>query len=290
MPAAVVAAAATGLAQVSVLSASSSLGALNSGAWLEGSARRAAGSGCRGRNLRRLQLDLWRVSRVCAVPPSARLTADKSPDVGQTKLLNRSKVDGNDPKSNPVATLKVTRTLSSTFPTSDANIGEFFASKEGRSAVLNLSKLRRVEDLGNSVYRCYVGGINFLSFSVEPVVDIRAVTALDHCTVEMLQCRLVGPGVVEQHVDRHFAAALQNKLTWRPGPEGQLVTSVVDITVELEVYTMPFKILPLATVEVPGNQVLLGLLAALQPAFLSAMQDSYVDWAQHKAQQDGVQS
>ncbi|CAI7757423.1 unnamed protein product, partial [Closterium sp. NIES-54] len=80
---------------------------------------------------------------------------------------------------------------------------------------------------------------------------------------------------------------LKNVMTWQPCQqvEGHVVLSMSsEIRVSLEVYTLPFTLLPLSAVEKPGNKMLSALLSQLCPAFLNDVAADLAQWhEQHRA-------
>eukprot|EP00850_Spirogloea_muscicola_P018123 SM000162S02401 [mRNA] locus=s162:232721:233562:- [translate_table: standard] len=126
--------------------------------------------------------------------------------------------------------------------------------------------------------------IEAFNLVVAPVIDLRIGFTGDGCTVEMLCCKgtasgsppqprpttayavadtsdcealrrlrqFEGSGIIEQQNQR-FAASLQNVLTWDEAEVLPMLHVDVDLEVCLEVFTLPFTLLPLSAVETPGN-------------------------------------
>jgi len=73
---------------------------------------------------------------------------------------------------------------------------------------------RKIERLGDDRFRCHVGRLAFLGFSVEPVLTVSVETGPRGCTIALLGCELRGSPAVER-AGGQFEAAMANRVTWR---------------------------------------------------------------------------
>jgi hypothetical protein len=70
---------------------------------------------------------------------------------------------------------------------------------------LNHPQIERVDD---TTFRCYVGQLAFLGFSVEPVITVSVTVEPRGCTIRLLSCRLQGSKLVEE-VNNKFTAQVR---------------------------------------------------------------------------------
>ncbi|GBG60597.1 hypothetical protein CBR_g8618 [Chara braunii] len=158
-------------------------------------------------------------------------------------------------------------------------LSSFLRQPAGRESMLNARALRKIEPLEDDLYRCYLGTTEFFGIAVTPVIDLQVTVADSDCLVEMLSCRFEGSNQVHE-INRRFSASLSNRLHWEPmGSRQLLLKNDVNLSVSLEVFTLPFTMLPISAVEVPGNTLLQALLERLVPLFLQQLKDDYTAWA-----------
>ncbi|MCO5568550.1 hypothetical protein L7F22_022249 [Adiantum nelumboides] len=128
--------------------------------------------------------------------------------------------------------------------------------------------------------RCTLPKLEILSFEVAPVVDLSVVANEQECVVEMLSCKFQGSEVVESQNER-FSASMRNQLTWdSKNGRGPLLEVNMELNVSLEVYTLPFTLLPISTVETPGNAILQAMVDRMVPLFLEHLLNDYYRWSQ----------
>lgn len=163
------------------------------------------------------------------------------------------------------------------------HLSTFLQQPAGTQSMLNTKALRRYEYVGDDVYRCYLPKVTLLNFEVAPIVDLFVAASDVDCRVEMRQCMFEGSQAVEDQNER-FSASLKNHLTWHDTPEGDQVLNLeTELSVSLEVYTVPFTMLPLSAVEVPGNAIMQAMLDRLIPLFLKYLFMDYQRWADEEA-------
>jgi hypothetical protein len=136
----------------------------------------------------------------------------------------------------------------------------------------------QIERVDDTTFRCYVGQLSFLGFSVEPVITV-SVTVQDRgCTIRLLSCRLQGSRAVEAVNDR-FAAQMTNAVEWAPTdePDAKQITSATSLEVDVEV--PGWLLLPTQAVEAAGSGVMAATLAAMVPSFLRQLERDYGLWA-----------
>ncbi|KAF3783422.1 hypothetical protein EJ110_NYTH27678 [Nymphaea thermarum] len=140
-------------------------------------------------------------------------------------------------------------------------IADFLNHPMGIESMLNTRALQRFEQLTPSTYRestlfsllrCYLQKIQLLNFEVAPILDLSVTPTSDACIVEMLSCKFEGSEILEEQ-NKHFSAFMRNHIRWNENCPEPFLDVDVEVTILLEVYTMPFVMLPISAVETPGN-------------------------------------
>ncbi|XP_024401917.1 uncharacterized protein [Physcomitrium patens] len=168
------------------------------------------------------------------------------------------------------------------------HLSSFLQQPAGTQSMLNTRALMRYEYVGDDVYRCYLPKVTLLNFEVAPIVDLFVAASDVDCRVDMRQCSFTGSKAIQDQNER-FSASLKNHLTWHDTPEGDQVLNLeTELSVSLEVYTVPFTMLPLSAVEVPGNAIMQTMLDQLIPLFLDSLFSDYKRWVDEEALGLGV--
>jgi len=163
------------------------------------------------------------------------------------------------------------------------HLSVFLQQPAGTQSMLNTKALQKCEYLGDDVFRCFLPKLTLLNFEVAPIVDLFVAASDIDCQVEMRSCMFSGSKAVEDQNDR-FSASLRNHLTWQYTSEGDQVLDLdTELKVSLEVYTVPFTMLPLSAVEVPGNAIMQAMLDRLIPLFLDHLFVDYKKWVDEEA-------
>ncbi|XP_020578525.1 uncharacterized protein LOC110023445 [Phalaenopsis equestris] len=158
------------------------------------------------------------------------------------------------------------------------SISEFLHDRSGVEALLNTRALQAFESVGSNTYRCTLHKIQFLMFEVAPVLILRVIPTSEDCTVEMLSCKFEGPEYIEKQ-NSLFSAFMRNHITWKMDGSEPCLDVDVNLSVSLEVYTIPFSLLPVSAVEKPGNLVMQGLIDRLVPLLTEQLLNDYATWA-----------
>ena len=111
---------------------------------------------------------------------------------------------------------------------------------------------QRIERLDADTFRCYVGGLHFLNFHVEPVLTLSVVVEDRGPTVKLLSTELQGSKAVEE-ANKKFTAKMTNSVRWQEGENGgREITSDAEIQVTLEV--PGWFVLPVTVIEKSGKK------------------------------------
>ncbi|KAI5078611.1 hypothetical protein GOP47_0006282 [Adiantum capillus-veneris] len=190
------------------------------------------------------------------------------------------------PSKKKVAHLKVQQNQILPLPTHRSTLGaprplcDFLSQRAGMESMLNVNALQSHEYIGSNIFRCTLPKLEILNFEVAPVVDLSVVANEQECVVEMLSCKFQGSEVVESQNER-FSASMRNQLTWdSKNGNGQVLEVNVELNVALEVYTLPFTLLPISAVETPGNVILQAMVDRMVPLFIEHLLDDYYRWSQ----------
>ncbi|CAN4076469.1 unnamed protein product [Withania somnifera] len=159
------------------------------------------------------------------------------------------------------------------------HISEFLSHKSGIEAMLNKRALQSFESIDSNMYRCTLPQVQLLNFEVAPVLILQVNPTSENCTVEMLSCKFEGSDLVEQQND-HFAASMVNHITWETVGSQPFLNVDVKLNISLEIYTLPFTMLPASAVESPGNIMMQALVDRLVPLLLQQLLQDYDNWVQ----------
>ncbi|XP_039120217.1 uncharacterized protein LOC120256620 [Dioscorea cayenensis subsp. rotundata] len=161
------------------------------------------------------------------------------------------------------------------------SMAQFLRHPSGVEAILNSRALHCFQPLDSRTYRCTLHQLQFLSFHVSPVIDLRVTPTSHDCTVEMLSCKFEGSKAFEQQ-NQLFSAFMKNYMTWDENCPEPCLDVDVSLNVALEVYTKPFSLLPISAVEKPGNLLMQGLLDRLTPLLAKQLLEDYHTWIEEQ--------
>ncbi|KMT17611.1 hypothetical protein BVRB_2g035620 isoform B [Beta vulgaris subsp. vulgaris] len=182
------------------------------------------------------------------------------------------------------------------------HISQFLNHPTGVEAMLNVNVLENYVSIDVNTYRCKIPPIQLLNFEVSPVLDLQVSPASECCTVELLSCKnsfglkevirnmccsmpvpivnkrkFEGSEIVESQ-NKYFSATMKNLITWDKTGSESFLDVDVKLNIALEIYNQPFKLLPVSTVEAPGNIVLQALLDRVVPLLLQQLLQDYDAW------------
>ncbi|KAE8652183.1 uncharacterized protein LOC101204116 [Cucumis sativus] len=157
------------------------------------------------------------------------------------------------------------------------HIKEFLNHPSGIEAMLNKNALKSFQLLDANTYRCTLPKLQLLNFEAAPTLDLRVIPTDEDFTVEMLSCKFEGSELVERQ-NEHFSALMINHLTWDTIDSNSYLEVDVKLNLSLEIYTLPFTLMPTAAVENPGNLMLQALLDNLVPLLLRQLMQDYEKW------------
>lgn len=142
---------------------------------------------------------------------------------------------------------------------------------------------KRIERLDADTFKCYVGGLHFLNFHVEPVLTLSVIVGDHGPTVKLLSTELQGSKAIVE-VNRKFTATMTNVVRWENFENSEMngngekqIRSDVEIQVTLEV--PGWFVLPIKVIEKSGCAVMQRVLNTAVPRFLQQLEADYQQWA-----------
>lgn len=159
---------------------------------------------------------------------------------------------------------------------------------------------KRIERIDEDTFKCYVGGLHFLNFHVEPVLTVSVVVGNNGPTVKLLHTELQGsPAVVE--ANKKFSATMTNVVRWRESTNTDIITSdedeyqtvnnavsrnfagrkeiASDTEIEVTLQVPRWFVLPVGVIEKSGCAVMQRVLDSAVPRFLEQLRADYELWA-----------
>ena len=113
---------------------------------------------------------------------------------------------------------------------------------------------KRIERLDADTFRCYVGGLHFLNFHVEPVLTLSVTVGNYGPTVKLLETELQGSKAVIE-ANKKFTATMINEVCWefrddgKPGEKQIASTTSIQVTLEVP----GWFVLPVSLIEKSGE-------------------------------------
>ncbi|XP_021715920.1 uncharacterized protein LOC110683810 isoform X3 [Chenopodium quinoa] len=157
------------------------------------------------------------------------------------------------------------------------HISQFLKHPTGVEAMLNVNALESYVLIDTNTYRCKLPPIQLLNFEVAPVLDLEVTPASECCIVELLSCKFEGSEIVENQ-NQYFSATMKNFISWNITGSESFLEVDVKLNITLEIYNRPFTLLPVSTIERPGNLVLQALLDRFVPLLLQQLLQDYDAW------------
>lgn len=153
-------------------------------------------------------------------------------------------------------------------------ISTYMTLPASQYSVLDAKKIERIDE---DTFVCYVGGINFLGVSVEPVLTLSVIVGERGPTVRMLEVTLEG-SVAAQRVNEKFSATMENIVEWQEEEHGgKLICS--NTTLEIEADVPRWFVIPVHMVERAGSKIMQKVLDTAVPRFLAQLEQDYIKWS-----------
>ncbi len=198
-------------------------------------------------------------------------------------------------KNHRVAVLSASKSAVYPIVELERPIGMYMTLPASQYSVLDAQRIERIDA---DTFRCYVGGINFLSFRVEPVLTLSVIVGERGPTVRLLETTLEGSKAAVE-ANSKFTATMTNKVGWREveeeeeedddddelagtggiGGEGLSVAIASDTTLTVTLQVPRWFVVPVSVVESSGSAIMQKILDVSVPKFLAQLQADYAKWS-----------
>lgn len=137
----------------------------------------------------------------------------------------------------------------------------------------------QIERIDDSTFRCFVGKLAFLGFSVEPVITVSVVVEERGCTIKLLSAKLQGSKLVED-VNSKFTAQMTNVVRWSATEDAAVKQISSSTSIEVVVQVPGWAgLIPVPSMEATGSKVMQTTLNLMVPRFLQQLGQDYALWA-----------
>ncbi|MER3435278.1 MAG: hypothetical protein C4288_18160 [Leptolyngbya sp. ERB_1_1] len=146
--------------------------------------------------------------------------------------------------------------------------------RQPQRVVTALAASSQIEPLGEEVYRLKMRQLNFMTLSIQPVVDIR-VWATETAAVNLrsVACELRGI----DYIQHKFSLDLNGQLSPCQQGGSTYLKGQADLVVQVE-FPPPFTFMPRPLLETAGNGLLLSVLSTIKQRLLHQLLDDYRNW------------
>lgn len=152
--------------------------------------------------------------------------------------------------------------------------------RQRRRLVNALTDPSRIQQISDEVFRLRMRPLAFMSFSVQPTVDMR-VWAESNGTIRLqsIACEIVG----FEYINQRFALSLQGFLIPEQLDTGTRLRGRADLQVEVD-FPPPFCFTPKPILETTGNSLLKSVLLTIKQRLLHQLLADYNDWVKSTQQ------
>jgi hypothetical protein len=162
-------------------------------------------------------------------------------------------------------------------------IGTYMTLPASQYSVLDAQRIERIDA---DTFRCYVGGINFLSFRVEPVLTLSVIVGERGPTVRLLETTLEGSKAAVE-ANNKFTATMTNEVAWREicdedvdvEEERLFVAIASDTSLTVTLQVPRWFVVPVSVVESSGSTIMQKILDVSVPKFLAQLHTDYIKWS-----------
>ncbi|MBW4484043.1 MAG: DUF1997 domain-containing protein [Tildeniella torsiva UHER 1998/13D] len=136
---------------------------------------------------------------------------------------------------------------------------------------------RRIEVLGDGVYRLSLRPLQFFGISIEPTADLRVWSLADGTLrLESVACRVKGPEYLS-FVNDSFGMALQGTLTPQRQETYTELQGQADLQIRLEL-PPPIRFMPASVLDRTGKTFLGGILGTIKHRIERQLVEDYRAW------------
>ncbi|PSR15379.1 hypothetical protein C8255_23065, partial [filamentous cyanobacterium CCP3] len=136
---------------------------------------------------------------------------------------------------------------------------------------------RRIEVIGDGVYRLSLRPLQFLGISIEPTADLQVRSQADGTlTLESVGCQVKGPDYLS-FVNDSFGMALQGVLTPQRGDRYTELQGRADLQIHIEL-PPPIRFMPAPVLDRAGKTFLSGILSTIKHRIERQLVEDYRAW------------
>jgi hypothetical protein len=146
--------------------------------------------------------------------------------------------------------------------------------RQPQRVVNALAASSQIERLSEDVYRLKMRQLNFMTLSIQPVVDIRVwATEAAAINLQSIACELRG---VEYMQDK-FSLNLEGQLSPCQQHGATYLKGQANLVVQVEL-PPPFTFMPRSLLETAGNGLLMSVLSTIKQRLLQQLLNDYRGW------------
>ncbi|HSM80368.1 MAG TPA: DUF1997 domain-containing protein, partial [Nodosilinea sp.] len=136
---------------------------------------------------------------------------------------------------------------------------------------------RRIEVLGEGVYRLSLRPLQFMGISIEPTADLEVRSRADgRLELASVGCEVKGPDYLS-FVNDSFGLALKGTLTPHRHPTHTELRGQADLQIQLEL-PAPIRYMPAAVLDRTGQAFLSGILTTIKHRIERQLIEDYRAW------------
>eukprot|EP01026_Neomeris_dumetosa_P018988 TRINITY_DN1754_c0_g1_i6.p1 TRINITY_DN1754_c0_g1~~TRINITY_DN1754_c0_g1_i6.p1 ORF type:complete len:245 (-),score=24.19 TRINITY_DN1754_c0_g1_i6:274-1008(-) len=197
------------------------------------------------------------------------------PEQNQTQVFKPQTLDPSLGRG--IATFSASKSAEKIIKEKIRPLAEYMSLPASQYSVLDAEKVERLDE---DTFRCYVGGIKFASFVVEPVLTLSVKVVPMGCTNSLLDCQIGGSKMAREANERFLARMTNNVRHSQNAADGDGTKSITSQTdLEVQLIVPKWFILPIGGLEKMGCAVMQGVLNTMVPRFLEQLRVDYELWA-----------
>jgi hypothetical protein len=176
---------------------------------------------------------------------------------------------------------RTTKTLNLLVPNQVIPIEHYL--RQPQRLIQAITDPKRIEPLGQSVYRLSLRPLSFLGIRIEPTADLRVWTQSDGTLrLQSVACEVKVPGYLS-YVNQSFSMALEGRLkperqTGGSVPSSTALRGKAHLAVQVEL-PAPIKFMPDSVLDSAGRTFLNGILSTIQHRIERQLVEDYRAWA-----------
>ena len=149
--------------------------------------------------------------------------------------------------------------------------------RQPQRLVQSITDPRRIEVIGDGVYRLSLRPLQFLGISIEPTADLQVRSQADGTlTLQSVGCQVKGPDYLS-FVNDSFGMTLQGVLTPQRGDRYTELQGRADLQIHIEL-PPPIRYMPAPMLDRAGKTFLSGILSTIKHRIERQLVEDYRAW------------